>query len=56
VEGHTTLEEFKKVKEDRLKENQTPPIKESESNSEDLKHFVDESVRLHLSENDLKKL
>jgi hypothetical protein len=29
----------------------TPP-----SNPEDLKHFVDESVRLHLSEDDLKKL
>jgi hypothetical protein len=44
------------TEEDRLKENETPPIKESESNSEDLKNFVDESVRLHLSENDLKKL
>jgi hypothetical protein len=44
------------TEEDRLKENQTPPIKELESNPEDLKHFVDESVRLHLSENDLKKL
>ena len=44
------------TEEDRLKENETPPIKESESNPEDLKHFVDESVRLHLSEDDLKKL
>ena len=44
------------TEEDRLKENETPPVKESESNPEDLKHFVDESVRLHLSEDDLKKL
>ena len=44
------------TEEDRLKENETPPVKESESNPEDLKHFVDESVRLHLSEEDLKKL
>ena len=44
------------TEEDRLKENETPPIKESESNPEDLKNFIDESVRLHLSENDLKKL
>ena len=44
------------TEEDRLKENETPPIKELESNPEDLKHFVDESVRLHLSEEDLKKL
>ena len=44
------------TEEDRLKENETLPIKESESNPEDLKHFVDESVRLHLSEDDLKKL
>ena len=44
------------TEEDRLKENETPPVKESESNSEDLKHFVDESIRLHLSEEDLKKL
>ena len=44
------------TEEDRLKENETPPIKESESNPEDLKHFVDESIRLHLSEEDLKKL
>ena len=44
------------TEEDRLKENETPPVKESESNPEDLKHFVDESVRLLLSEDDLKKL
>ena len=44
------------TEEDRLKENETPPVKESESNPEDLKHFVDESVRLHLSEDDLKRL
>jgi hypothetical protein len=44
------------TEEDRLKENETPPIKELESNPEDLKHFVDESIRLHLSEEDLKKL
>ena len=44
------------TEEDRLKENETPPIKESESNPEDLKHFVDETTRLHLSEDDLKKL
>ena len=44
------------TEEDRLKENETPPIKESESNPEDLKNFIDESVRLNLSENDLKKL
>ena len=44
------------TEEDRLKENEIPPVKESESNPEDLKHFVDESVRLHLSEEDLKKL
>jgi hypothetical protein len=44
------------TEEDRLNENKTPPIKESESNPEDLKHFVDESVRLHLNEDDLKKL
>jgi hypothetical protein len=44
------------TEEDRLKENETPPIKESESNPEDLKHFVDEATRLHLSEDDLKKL
>ena len=44
------------TEEDRLKENETPLVKESESNPEDLKHFVDESVRLHLSEEDLKKL
>ena len=44
------------TEEDRLKENETPPIKELESNPEDLKHFVDESVRLHLNEDDLKKL
>ena len=44
------------TEEDRLKENEIPPVKESESNPEDLKHFVDESVRLHLSEDDLKKL
>ena len=44
------------TEEDRLKENETPPIKELESNPEDLKHFVDETTRLHLSENDLKKL
>jgi len=44
------------TEEDILNENKTPPIKESESNPEDLKHFVDESVRLHLNEDDLKKL
>jgi hypothetical protein len=44
------------TEEDRLKENETPPIKESESNPEDLKNFIDESVRLNLSEDDLKKL
>ena len=44
------------TEEDRLKENETSPIKELESNPEDLKHFVDESVRLHLNEDDLKKL
>jgi len=44
------------TEEDRLNENKTPPIKELESNPEDLKHFVDESVRLHLNEDDLKKL
>ena len=44
------------TEEDRLNENNTPPIKETESNPEDLKQFVDESVRLHLSEEDLKKL
>jgi hypothetical protein len=44
------------TEEDRLKENQAPPIKELESNPEDLKHFVDEATRLHLSEDDLKKL
>lgn len=44
------------TEEDRLKENETSPIKELESNPEDLKHFVDETTRLHLSENDLKKL
>ena len=44
------------TEEDRLKENEIPPVKESESNPEDLKHFVDESVRLHLSKDDLKKL
>jgi hypothetical protein len=44
------------TEEDRLKENEIPPIKESESNPEDLKHFVDEATRLHLSEDDLKKL
>ena len=44
------------TEEDRLKENETPPIKESESNPEELKDFVDETTRLHLSENDLKVL
>ena len=44
------------TEEDRLKENETPPIKESESNPEDLQNFIDESVRLNLSEDDLKKL
>ena len=39
------------TEEDRLKENETPP-----SNPEDLKNFVDETARLHLTENDLKKL
>ena len=42
------------TEEDRLKE--TLPIKESESNPEELKDFVDETTRLHLSENDLKVL
>jgi len=44
------------TEEDRLKENETPPIKESESNPEDLKNFLDETTRVHLSENDLKIL
>jgi len=44
------------TEEDRLKENEIPPIKELESNPEDLKHFVDEATRLHLSQEDLKKL
>ncbi len=44
------------TEEDRLKENETLPIKESESNPEELKDFVDETTRLHLSENDLKIL
>jgi len=40
------------TEEDRLKEDEeTPP-----SNPEDLKNFVDETTRLHLTENDLKKL
>jgi len=43
------------TEEDRLKENQTP-IKELESNPEDLKDFVDETTRIRLSESDLKIL
>jgi len=40
------------TEEDRLKEDEeTPP-----SNPEDLKNFVDETTRLHLTENDLMKL
>jgi DNA-binding transcriptional regulator YhcF (GntR family) len=40
------------TEEDRLKEDEeTPP-----SNPEDLKNFVDETARLHLTENDLMKL
>ena len=44
------------TEEDRLKENQTSPIKELESNPEDLKDFVDETTRIRLSESDLKIL
>ena len=44
------------TEEDRLKENQTPSIKELESNPEYLKHFVDETTRIRLSESDLKIL
>jgi len=42
------------TEEDRVKENLEE--KQITSNPEDLKNFIDESVRLHLSENDLKKL
>lgn len=44
------------TEEDRLKENGLIQNKEPISNSEDLKDFVDETTRIHLSENDLKKL
>jgi len=44
------------TEEDRLKENELIQNKEPISNSEDLKDFVDETTRIHLSENDLKKL
>ena len=39
------------TEEDRLKEDEEKP-----SSPEDLKNFVDETARLHLTENDLKKL
>ncbi len=44
------------TEEDRLKENGLIQNKEPISNPEDLKNFVDETARLHLTENDLKKL
>ena len=44
------------TEEDRLKENGLIQNKEPISNPEDLKNFVDETTRLHLTENDLKKL
>ncbi len=44
------------TEEDRLKENETPPIKELETNPEDLKHFVDETTRVRLSDRDLEIL
>jgi len=44
------------TEEDRLKENELIQNKEPISNPEDLKNFVDESARLRLTEDDLKKL
>lgn len=44
------------TEEDRLKENGLIQNKEPISNPEELKDFVDETTRIHLSENDLKKL
>ena len=44
------------TEEDRLKENELIQNKEPISNPEELKDFVDETTRIHLSENDLKKL
>jgi hypothetical protein len=44
------------TEEDRLKENGLIQNKEPISNPRELKDFVDETTRIHLSENDLKKL
>jgi hypothetical protein len=44
------------TEEDRLKENELIQNKEPISNPEDLKNFVDETARLRLTEDDLKKL
>jgi len=44
------------TEEDRLKENGLIQNKEPISNPEDLKNFVDETARLRLTEDDLKKL
>jgi hypothetical protein len=44
------------TEEDRLKENGLIQNKEPISNPEELKDFVDETTRIRLSENDLKKL
>jgi hypothetical protein len=40
----------------RKDEDDIKPINEPSTNPEDLKHFADEAARLHLSEEDLKKL